>query len=54
MIKALILIHASLGGIALLSGLIALMSRKGNIIHKRFGKIFAICMDNNFVFAIAI
>lgn len=37
-------IHAPLGGIALLTGGIALIVKKGNNIHKKFGKIFFFSM----------
>lgn len=40
MTEYLILIHASLGGIALLSGLFALLLKKGSNGHKLSGKIF--------------
>ncbi|MGO3182054.1 MAG: DUF2306 domain-containing protein [Aequorivita sp.] len=39
-IQALIYIHAGFGGIALLSGLISIIAKKGNAIHKKFGLIF--------------
>ena len=39
-IQILIFIHASLGGIALTSGLISLIAKKGKKIHKKSGLIF--------------
>lgn len=33
-------IHAPLGGIALLSGGISLVSKKGSLFHKKSGKVF--------------
>ena len=38
--EILIYIHAGFGGIALLTGGIALIVKKGNNIHKKSGKIF--------------
>lgn len=39
-IQVLIYIHAAFGGIALLTGLVAVIARKGKTIHKRFGLVF--------------
>ena len=39
-IRALILTHASFGGIALLAGLAALIVKKGKSVHKKAGKVF--------------
>lgn len=39
-IQILIIIHASFGGIALLSGLIAIIVKKGSKLHKQSGKVF--------------
>jgi uncharacterized membrane protein len=39
-IQILIYIHASFGGIALLAGLISIIAKKGNNIHRKFGLIF--------------
>lgn len=39
-IQILIYIHASFGGIALLTGFISMSAKKGNTIHKKFGLIF--------------
>lgn len=39
-IQILIYIHASFGGIALLTGLISIISKKGSSIHKKSGLIF--------------
>jgi uncharacterized membrane protein len=38
--QVLIIVHATLGGIALLCGMIAILSKKGRTIHKRAGKVF--------------
>lgn len=43
-IPLLIYSHAVFGGIALLSGLIALIVKKGKNIHKKSGKLFYYCM----------
>lgn len=40
LIKIAIIIHASLGGLALLSGSITLAVTKGSPIHRKFGKVF--------------
>jgi uncharacterized membrane protein len=66
----LIIIHASLGGIGLLSGIVSMSSKKGRKLHKTSGKIFAFSMvlsslisipvcfmpghENMFLFAIAV
>lgn len=39
-IQILIYIHAGFGGIALLTGFISMIAKKGNNIHKKFGSIF--------------
>lgn len=39
-VKILILIHAVFGGVALFSGLISIIARKGRTIHKKFGLLF--------------
>ena len=39
-LQSLIFIHAALGGIALLAGLVALSSTKGRTTHKKTGRIF--------------
>lgn len=43
-IQTLIYIHALFGGIALLSGFISLITKKGQIAHKKSGKLFYYCM----------
>ena len=43
-IQILIYIHALLGGIALLSGFISLVAKKGKTTHKKSGKLFYYCM----------
>lgn len=43
-IKFLIYSHALFGGVALLSGLISLIVKKGKKIHKKSGKLFYCCM----------
>ena len=43
-IRLLIIIHACFGGLALLSGLLALLSKKGGKVHRRSGKIFVLTM----------
>lgn len=65
-----IYIHAGFGGIALIFGLVALIAKKGNFIHKKSGKVFFYSMllsavtaliisilpnhENPFLFAIGI
>ena len=43
-IKILIYIHAFLGGIGLITGMISIVAKKGGITHKKAGKIFAYSM----------
>ena len=50
----LIIIHASLGGIALLAGLVALIVKKGNSNHKKFGKLFMYAMLFSAIIALII
>ena len=66
----LIIIHASLGGIGLISGVISMSSKKGRRLHKTAGKVFVYAMlasaiisipvcfmpghENMFLFAIAV
>jgi uncharacterized membrane protein len=66
----LIIIHASLGGIGLISGVISMSSKKGRHLHKTAGKVFVYAMlasaiisipvcfmpghENMFLFAIAV
>lgn len=49
-----IIIHAALGGLALLSGLIAIISKKGRLVHKKSGIIFYYAMIASGVSAIII
>ena len=49
-----IIIHAVLGGLALLSGLIAIISKKGRLVHKKSGIIFYYAMIASGVSAIVI
>jgi len=69
-IQILIFIHAAIGGIALMSGLISIISKKGQKVHKAFGLVFFYSMllsglsamlisclpnhENPFLFAIGI
>ncbi len=39
-----ILIHAGLGSTALVSGTVSIIAKKGNLTHKRFGKVFYYAM----------
>lgn len=39
-IQVIIFIHAAFGGLALLSGLVAILSKKGSLVHKKSGLIF--------------
>lgn len=43
-IQGLIYTHAGLGGIALLTGLISISSKKGGQLHRKSGKVFVISM----------
>ncbi len=43
-IKTLIYIHAFFGGIGLITGMISVIVKKGGIIHKKAGKLFAYSM----------
>ncbi len=43
-IQIVILIHAAFGGIALLSGLVAIIAKKGSLIHKKSGCFFFFSM----------
>lgn len=54
MFKLFIIIHASLGGIALLSGLFSLISKKGNTKHKLFGKVFFFSMLSSILISVII
>ena len=47
-----LLIHASLGGVALTTGTIALIAQKGKRIHKLSGKLFFISMLTSATFGI--
>ena len=49
-----LLIHASLGGVALTTGTIALIAQKGKRIHKLSGKLFFISMLTSATFALII
>ncbi len=53
-IHTLIIIHAVLGGIALLCGLVAIIAKKGQFIHKKSGYIFYISMLLSGISAIVI
>lgn len=53
-IKILINIHATLGAIALLTGFVAILAKKGRIIHKQSGKIFYISMLSSAILAFII
>lgn len=39
-IKVLIYIHAVFGGIALIAGLVSMIAKKGQVLHKKFGLLF--------------
>lgn len=43
-IKIVIYIHAFLGGIGLLTGILIVITRKGNVNHKKIGKLFTVNM----------
>lgn len=52
--RILIIAHASLGGIALFAGMIALIAKKGSDPHKRAGLVFFYSMLSSAVFALVI
>ncbi len=52
--QVLILLHAGLGGIALLSGTIAIITKKGRLAHKRSGKVFHFSMLSSALLALLI
>ena len=54
LISYLIVVHASLGGLALLSGFSALLARKGNRLHKISGLIFYFSMLASAFFAMIV
>ena len=43
--KILIILHASFGGLALLSGAIAIIAQKGKTVHKKAGRVFFYSMN---------
>lgn len=53
-IRFFIYLHAGLGGIALLSGTLAMIFQKGKNAHKKSGKVFFICLLISAVIAIII
>ncbi|SRX74940.1 DUF2306 domain-containing protein [Aequorivita antarctica] len=53
-IQTLILIHAGFGGIALVSGLFALIAKKGSTIHKKSGIVFFYTMLASAIVALLI
>jgi len=52
--QLLIIIHATLGGIALLAGAVALAAKKGRLIHRRAGLLFFYTMLASVVLAVII
>jgi len=70
LVTVLIIIHATLGGIGLITGIISMSSKKGRKLHKKSGKVFVFAMlassaisipvcfmpghKNMFLFAIAV
>ena len=52
--RILIIAHASLGGIALLAGMAALIAKKGSAPHKRAGLIFFYSMLSSAIIALVI
>lgn len=70
LVSILIIIHATLGGVGLITGIISMASRKGRKLHKSTGKVFVYAMlassiicipvcfmpghENMFLFAIAV
>lgn len=53
-IKLLIYIHAFLGGLGLITGMISIIAKKGSINHKKAGKVFSIAMLISSLIAIII
>ncbi|MFT4663744.1 MAG: putative membrane protein [Gammaproteobacteria bacterium] len=54
LVEIFIFTHASFGGIALLTGAIALIARKGNKVHRKSGKIFFYSMLTSALLAFVI
>lgn len=54
LVKIIIYIHAGLGGIALLTGIIALMVKKGSTIHKKSGLLFFYAMGMSAIVAMVV
>ncbi|GAB5474258.1 MAG: hypothetical protein Mars2KO_23570 [Maribacter sp.] len=52
--KILILTHAGFGGIALISGAISLLAKKGTVLHKKSGKLFFYTMLTSTILSLAI
>ncbi|MEZ4804279.1 MAG: DUF2306 domain-containing protein [Bacteroidia bacterium] len=52
--QILIIVHATQGGIALLCGMIAILSKKGSALHKRAGKIFFYSMLSSALLSLVI
>lgn len=44
LVKIIIYIHAFFGGIGLISGTVVMVTKKGNAIHKKMGKVFSVGM----------
>jgi uncharacterized membrane protein len=53
-IKYLIYIHAFLGGVGLITGLISILVKKGGFNHKKAGKIFSIAMCSSSLISLVI
>ena len=53
-IRILVYLHAALGGIALLSGLIALVVKKGSNIHRKVGLVFFYAMSLSAIVAMVV
>lgn len=53
-IKILIYIHAFFGGIGLITGIVSVIVKKGNALHKKLGKLFSIGMVTSSIISIPI
>ncbi len=54
LVKALIYVHAILGGLALIFGAFALSSTKGGKSHKRYGKFFYYCLLASIIISLVV
>ncbi len=53
-LRTIIIIHALLGALGLFTGMLAILTRKGNRLHRTTGKIFAVSMAGSSVLSLVI